>query len=646
VKKKKTRPLPSTDDRLLPHPRADLWSSAWPYLVLFALATGVYLNALGNGFVSDDNYQLLHNPLVRDWSRLPDIFGHGVWWGFAQGSAANYYRPVQMLVYLGIHSVFGFNAAMFHLLMVLIHAANTLLVFRIARRLLKTRDGALAAAALFAVHPIHDEAVVWIAALPDLLLTLIVLSAFLLFLRWNATPRGCRIAVLAGLFLVALLTKETGIMLLPLLVAYDFVSAWKSRAFYAWLFVVSAVAFGLYGVLRIHALGGIAPASGRFYDLHGLGFLLTVVVTLGQYLQALLLPLNLCFFHTFTATTSITPRAILSLIAVLAVVAAILRLRRPQPVAAYGLLWVLLTLLPALNVNGIGESVFAERYLYLPSVGFVLAAALAWESLKVQSVAWAGLVAIVAASSYEIVARNADWHDDIRLYTVTARQSPGAAAVEGYLGLSYYARGEWDQALQHDVAAMKLQPDRAVYHLNLGNVYAQTQRQNDAEEEFRQAIALQPDYAEAYSNLGLLLESRDKAQASVLEEKALALRPTYAEPMKALARLKIQAGDYPSGIALLQRVVASDPYEPGPYIDLGVACNEAKLWQQAVAAFRRAIEVGPTDPDIYAAHYNLGIAYTYLDSPEAALMEFHKALELKPDFQEARQILERIEKAQ
>jgi Flp pilus assembly protein TadD len=190
-----------------------------------------------------------------------------------------------------------------------------------------------------------------------------------------------------------------------------------------------------------------------------------------------------------------------------------------------------------------------------------------------------------------------------------------------------------------------LQPGRAVYHLKLGNAYAQTQRQSDAEMEFRRAISLQPDYAEAYSNLGLLLEPRDKAQAAALEEKALALRPTYAEPMKALARMKIQAGDYPSGIALLQRVVASDPYEPGPYIDLGVACNEAKLWQQAVAAFHRAIEVGPTDPDIYAAHYNLGIAYSYLDSPEAARMEFHKALELKPDFTEARQILERIEKA-
>ena len=162
--------------------------------------------------------------------------------------------------------------------------------------------------------------------------------------------------------------------------------------------------------------------------------------------------------------------------------------------------------------------------------------------------------------------------------------------------------------------------------------------------EFRRAIALQPDYAEAYSNLGLLLEPRDKAQAAALEEKALALRPTYAEPMKTLARMKIQAGDYASGIALLQRAVAADPYEPGPYIDLGVACNGAKLWNQAVTALRKAIEVGPADPDIYAAHYNLGIAYTYLGSSDAALMEFRKTLELKPDFTEARRILEGVEK--
>src|SRR5262249_19477427 len=151
----------------------------------------------------------------------------------------------------------------FHLTMILIHIANTLLVYVLGQRLLKLRYAALVAGVIFAVHPIHNEPVVWIAVLPDVLLTSEVLIAVILFARWNGSPAPRQIAALCGMFMLALLTKEPGAMLLPLLAGYEFLylgrsllDLWKNRALYLSLLGV----FGVYALLRIHALGGMAPA--------------------------------------------------------------------------------------------------------------------------------------------------------------------------------------------------------------------------------------------------------------------------------------------------------------------------------------------------------------------------------------------------
>src|SRR5205807_2535013 len=108
--------------------RPSLWPQLWPYLLLVLLAFGVYCNALENGFVSDDDFQLLSNPLVTDWHQISQIFQHHIW-AFAGQETTNYYRPIQMVLYMALYYAFGFDAFVFHLGMILIHIANTLLVY-------------------------------------------------------------------------------------------------------------------------------------------------------------------------------------------------------------------------------------------------------------------------------------------------------------------------------------------------------------------------------------------------------------------------------------------------------------------------------------------------------------------------------------
>jgi tetratricopeptide (TPR) repeat protein len=635
-------------------------------LLLIALAFGVYANALDNGFVSDDDFQLLGNPLVTDWHEIPQIFQHHIW-AFAGQETTNYYRPIQMVLYMAMYYARGFDAFSFHLGLLLIHVVNTLLVFHLGKRLLKSRYAALVAGIIFAVHPIHNEPVVWIAVLPDVLLTMVVLVSVILFARWNAAPRRGQIAGLAGLFFLALLTKEPGAMLVPLLAGYEFLylgravwppaltqgsdkprTLWDNWALYASLMGV----FGVYALLRIHALHGMAPAQGFYYKLHGQVLILSIIATLGQYLAKLVVPIHLNYFYFFEATTSVTPLVIVSLAAELGIIAAILLLRRRSPadsgrfgnaaLISYGLFFILTPLAPALNINGVGENVFTERYLYLPSVGFVLVAAVAWEWLaaKQREVAWALVAAIVAASAWILLPRNLDWHDDVRLFTVSAASSPKSGTLVGNLGWFHYQRGEYDAAIEKYLMALKLQPEMALFHNNLGNAYAQKHEYQDAVVELRKAIELKDSYAEAHMNLGLALEALGDIPGAIAQHKrALELKPNYAEAYTALALLRMKDKDYPAAIDLLQHAIAANPRYTEAYINLGVAYNDTARYGEGSVAFRKAIEVGPNHPSMYVAHYNLGVSYSHLNSLDAAAMEFSKSAQLKPDFAAAQEAL-------
>ena len=440
-KKKPTNPLTTaTPETALSRGRV-----IWPYVVLGLLAFAVYANSLANGFVVDDNGQILRNPLVTDYHRIPEIFSEDVW-SFSHpelGAQSNYYRPVHTLLSMALYYIAGFNAFFFHLAMVLINVANTLLVFRIAqyffRRLPQPRIVAMIAAALFAVHPIHDEAVAWIAVMPDVFITMLALTMLALFIHHEASPRGLQLLPYAPIFLVAMLTKETSATILPLLAAFEWIclgrsvrDILKNIAFYALL----VATFCVYLAMRLHALGSLAPAQGGHFSIHGAQLALSMIVLMGQYFWRLLVPTNLNYFHVFEPTRSVNLAVIVSALAIIGVVAAIFKLRRTQPLIAYGLFFIVVPLLPVMNINGVGENVFTERYLYLPSVGFVWIAALAWEWLyeRNRNAAWTVFTVVAVLGSYMAIVRTADWRSDFTINMVTAQQSPQVAVVHLNLG--------------------------------------------------------------------------------------------------------------------------------------------------------------------------------------------------------------------
>ncbi len=636
-----------------PEPRAHKSAAPdhWRFhvLVLFLLACGVYANSLGSGFVTDDRLQLLKNPLVTDFHRIPAIFSRSMN-GF-MGNTDNYYRPVHLLVYMALYYLAGFNAFVYHLLMVLLHGLTTALVYLLVRRMVQPAAAAVAAAALFALHPIHAEVVNWVAAVPDALVTPLMVLAFWLFLRQGAAPRGLQIAEHCGLYLLALLTKEPGAMLLPLYAGYEWIclgKGWREMRRNLPLYAAMLATLGLYLACRMAALGSLAPAQQRFYHLTPQEFVSTAIVTAAQYFGKLVFPIPLKYYYVFEPVHGITPALLVALAVLAALAVLLLRWRRREASAsaevpetalvAFGIFWIAVTLAPALNLTGVGRSVFSERYLYLPSVGFAWIAAVAWYWWRRRAgrAAVASGALVLAVFAVQVTARNRDWRDNITLLETSIRQSPGGPELHSDLSLTYAERGDRARAIAEARTALALDPKNVTFRLNLGNLLLAT-NPGESVQICQTLVREYPSSSDAHYCLGLAWGASGNTPLARAElEKTLVLQPTYSYAMLVLSRIYADAGQTREAIDMCLRAAAVRPRDPEPRMKMAALELASQQFPEAIRAAREALGLDPDFDDAYLAHFYMGLAYRQTGSPQVALAEFALALRLRPEFQQAR----------
>lgn len=628
---------------------------------LVLLAIGIYAGSLGNGFVSDDTPQIVKNPVIRDWGRVPEMFTHSVW-AFEGPVRDNYYRPIHFLLYAVVYHLFGPEPGAYHLLAVLLHAAATVLVYLLARKCLAGWQAAFLAGALFAVHPIHSEAVVWAASVPDLAMTVFVLVAVHLFLRHNASPGIPAGGAIALLYLGAMLSKETGILLPLLLIGYELLflrRTVRQLLANAWFFAVLLALSGVYIALRLHALGGFLPAQGAHLRMTPTEFFFTAGWVAGKYLSKLAVPLGPSYWHVIIDPMGgPTLPWLAGFSAWLALIGAIVILRCRQTGAdvtarpsdsgsriSLFLFFIFVPILPALNLPGIGNSPFGERYLYLPSAGFVLLAAELWNLLltwlprRRQRLAWGAALLVLCTSSAQVIARVPAWRNDRTRLTEAIEQSPRSAHLQEELGQLLLEQGEIDAAEIHYREAIRLKPN-ARLHSGLGAILVDKQQYREAIRELRTAIVLDPSFALAHANLGTALtRAGESGLASTEYNEALRLEPANVQALSGLGEIEFRQDHPQQAIVLFRRAVQADESYPGGHINLGFALVRQQQYQEAVAELRRALEVAPRSPAVADIHFNLGVAYRGLNMAEPAIREFQIALRIRPDYEPARQHL-------
>ncbi|NBC40768.1 tetratricopeptide repeat protein [Corallococcus exiguus] len=543
-------------------------------VVLAALA--VYAPALTGGLVYDDYVLVEANPWIRSAAALGDIFTQQLF-GFVPSASASaaFYRPMTHVLLLAVHGVAGTAPWGYHLMSLLLHTVASLLVWVLARRVLDgQRPGAgLVAGLLFAVHPVHVEAVAWVSAVMDVAAT----TAGLGMLACVAIRplRPVRAVAGAGLWLVALLFKEVSAVLPGMLLAWELVdrpppSAEHKRE-WAWRYGPLVLAGTVYLALRLHAVGGAMVNSGWASVPPGLA-LFNALPLLAEHARLLVLPSGLSVLHPFELVTSLTAvRAWVGLGVALGVAAGLVRLRRRVPGAWLGLAWLMLPLLPALHLRALGESAVSERYDYLPSVGFCLGVAAAWG-------AWSARARREAASSGALV----------------------PAVVAGAVLLAATASaatqvGVWQDEVSLWANAVEVSPDAPTPHYQLGSA--------------------------------LLREGRVDEALPALEH-AVRLRPTHPPTVNALARALIKAGQPARARELLEAALVGMPDQSGIHYQLGEALHALRDDAAATRAFQEAVRLAPTSVD---ARVSLGESLLRTGHAQEALVSLEEARRLAPD---------------
>jgi Flp pilus assembly protein TadD len=635
-----------------------------------------YLNTLGNGFVADDGRQVLQNPYIRNFHQLAKIFTTPAT-SYVPGWP-NYYRPLMNVGYLLCYQVFGARAFGFHLVNVALHVAVVCAVFLLTKRMFQNRDLALVAAALFAIHPVHSEAVAWIAASPDLELSLFYLLTFRFFLA-VARPGG-RFSYLAqlamvGSFVLTIFSKEPAVTLPVLAAVYEHFYRPDRRQTrptqkvrrYAVLWLLT-VAYLLYRVCVLGALSsGFSAQHLTWYQT-----LLSAITLLGQYLGKLLWPVDLRVFCPFHPPSSLfDPRVVGGLIALAVGNALFLYLWRHGRLLSFGLLWLLVPLAPVLNARWMPIAAFEERYLYLPSAG--LCWILGWGFLRLRAgasahgVKWSRTLAtafgiLVGLCWFRIVTRNRDWRDNITLYTNTLAACADAYYTRSDLGSTYWEMGNVESAEREWWKALEVAPQDTMTLSKLGLAYLKKQHYSEAIEFFKKALEAYPANAEARLYLGVTYMDTHALELAEPELRAAVfLFPSNSNARNALGKLYLAEGRTAEAEEQFRRSVELEPNIMG-YSNLGVIHWERGEVKSAEQEWREALRLAPNDPSLlndlglvsmnqgrYAEavsyfhqamglkpgdpfpHVNLGIAYAKLGQSASAETEFRTALSLNPD---------------
>lgn len=548
-------------------------------LCIAALVWICYANTLGNGFVFDDSAYLASDA-VRALS-LGELFGAS-WMGLAL------YRPLTLLS-LGLDfQLFGEAAWGYHLTNVLLHSANSLLLYALARDLLGAERAALWAALLYASHPLQTEVVAWVSARGDLLASLFSLSALLARKR-----RGLAYLLYAG----ACLSKETA-MILPVALflagSREGIVAWCRRH---WGY--GAVLLGVL-VLRWLALADApaGPVSTNFLAaLDPWSRLGTAVAILPRYVLLIVAPLHLSADYSYASIPPVTSPWDVWFIAGLACVAALLVL--PWVVRARFLVFAsaffAACLLPVANVFFLAPSGMAERYLHLALIPVALTWGWAGQRWKSQR-RLIGVVAlgVVVLCGARTVARNRDWHSDARLFAAVLARYPDNARAHDNLAFAYYQRGEYARAFHHYQRAATIQPTRLRAHFNLGILHSAARRYAEAIASFKAALALNPNHVEARFNLGLAYQKAGRyAEAIGHYEKVLDLSPHHLKTHYNLGRAYERVGRIADAIRQYIALVALDPQATKAYYRLGELYRRQQRRADMVAAWTALLRLDP-----------------------------------------------------
>jgi len=616
---------------------------------ILLLALLAYWPTLRGDFVYDDVSLVRDNRVITSLRNVPRIFTTDYWGTLERpdlSPGTNLYRPLVMISFALNYAVGGLQPLGYHAVNILLHAGVSLAVYGLGRRLRLSRETAGVAAALFAVHPLHTEAVAGIAGRAELLMALGVLLALAGYLRGGGVTRAGSLLA----FALSLLAKEQAAVVPVLLVLAELATgaqSWRPagvRAAGVRLLPYAGI-LGAYLLLRTWVLGTAAVPVTTLLEnplAHAaLGpRLLTALAVAGRYLTLCLWPAPLSPDYSYNqfplATSPLDGRVLLAVLLWGGLLALGLRsFTRGQRVVGFAVGFSVLTFLPASNLLLPIGTIMGERLFYLPSVGLCWLAGLGWQAARawpawprLRPTAWAVGSLLLLAPLAQSLRYGRLWRDDLTLFTYAVRVAPESARMQYAAGNSLLASPDRkEEAISHLRRAVEIYSPYSRAWDALGRGYLETHRWDEAIAAFQKASTLAPDYPNPQNNIGLAYVALGRWDDAVAAfRRAVALRPGLAQVHRNLADVYEKKGW--TEAALAQRAIELNPTDPLAWLNAGATFLRLDWPEEALAAFREAVRLGPNLP---VAHLRLAQAYDSLDRPREAAAAYEALLQLRPN---------------
>ena len=634
---------------------------------------------LWGGFVWDDTIFTEAEP-VRIVSGLWDI-----WFAPEKIGREPHYWPLTYTTFWLEHKLWGFWAPGFHAINVVLHIANTLLLWRLLRRV--EVPGAWLVAAVFAVHPLNVNSVAWIIERKDVLSGLFYLTAALAWLRYEEKARedagGWRHLVLSAMLLGAGLLCKSSVVTLP--AALLIVQWWRHGRVSAGDLLRVAPLFAVAALVTALDLSLYLNRVLHSFDYSLVERVLVAGRALWFYPVKILWPADLAVVYPLWDVRVSDPGAWAYPAAAVALAAALWCLRRRigrGPLA--GALFYAVTVSPMLGIvpfSYMALSFVADRFQYLAGIGVtavVIGAAAGGLAGAVGSAGWLpasaavpvlarGLaVAVLLALGTLTWGQASLYRDDLTFFAHFVERNPTESTAQARVAEGLYKEGRHEEALAPLRKALELEPESAEWHRGVGVLLNKLKRHEEALGLLRKAVELDPRWVHAHAELGAVLDDMGRPEEALAPlRKALELEPESAERHVRVGVVLDKLKRHEEALDLLRRAVELDPRRVNAHVELGTVLDDMGRSEEALAPLRKALELEPEsserhvrvgvvlnklkrheealdllrravelDPRRVRAHVELGTVLDDMGRPEEALVPLRKALELEPESSE------------
>lgn len=615
-------------------------------LGLIIITLVVYWPATEYGLISfDDQHYVTDNRYVKQ-----GITRESIMWAFTTTQAANWHPLTWLSLMLDI-DLYGTDPGGIHLTNILFHSANTVLLFLVFSQITGAIWKSAFVAALFSLHPLHVESVVWISERKD------VLSTFFWFLTMGSYVRYVKRPGLIR-YLMTIICFSLGLMTKPMLVTMPFVllllDYWPLRRLESnrltgncasitpaiIRLVREKIPFFIVMTMSIVVTFWVQKSAGavgtlELFPLHIR--LANVFISYVAYIAKTVWPYPLAFFYPYPLKISWW-KAAAALMLLLTIFSLVFREKRRRPYLSIGWLWYAGTLVPVIGLVQVGSQAMADRYTYIPAVGIFIMVAWGFEELVTRwrfskTVIVSGIVLVFSIFSVTTRFQIRHWRDSIALYTHAIAVTTDNYVAHLNLASTYSDQNKLEKAIRHYSEVLRFKPKYVKAHNNLGLVMAKKGRFEEAVRYYSEALRLKQNYPEAHNNLGSALAQQDRLPEAIKHyTEALRLRPNYAEAHNNFANVLAKQGNISEAIrhysAALTHAPGFEEARRNMETVLAIAEKNHSVVNQWIEKVRKA----PGDAE---AHYHLGNALSDQGRMAEAIRHYSEALRIDPEFDKA-----------